>query len=266
MNMSAEDLYQIREDETFDMSTRLLQPWSTPVMQTVLPRKILEMMIGLTDAMLELDSGRPFGHRLAGQIRQETLMDKQALAQAGLLGFFQNIVKVYAYQSLNQKFPWDSETIARDECKADITSMWIVSQFENEYNPVHTHESCDVSAVMYLKVPDMLDDIKDKKGGERENSIKKDGSITFVGNVSRDVKLSTPYLEVEPKVGDLYLFGAHQLHSVNPFRSVEESSQKERRSISFNATFEMTKKEPKHNGSVRISGKSSPTETNTSIS
>lgn len=262
--MSAEDLYQIREDETFDMSARLLQPWSTPVMQTVLPRKILEMMIGLSDAMLELDSGRPYGHNLAGQIRQETLIDKQALAQAGLLGFFQNIVKVYAYHSLNQKFPWDSETIARDECLSDINSMWIVSQYENEYNPVHTHENCDISGVMYLKVPDMLPDVKDEEEGERKNSLKKDGSITFVGNVSRDVKLSSPYLHVEPKVGDLYLFGAHQLHSVNPFRSVAESSQKERRSISFNATFEMSARKP--SSSIGRSEKASVTETNTSIS
>ena len=88
MNMSAEDLYQIRENETFDVSTRLLQPWSTPVMKTTWPPKILHMMIGLTDAMLELDSGEAFGHRLAGQIKQETLMSKETLVQAGLLGFF----------------------------------------------------------------------------------------------------------------------------------------------------------------------------------
>ena len=36
-----------------------------------------------------------------------------------------------------------------------INSAWIVSQYENEYNPAHNHTGCDISAVIYLKVPDV---------------------------------------------------------------------------------------------------------------
>ena len=33
-----------------------------------------------------------------------------------------------------------------------INSAWVVSQYENEYNPMHNHTGCDISAVIYLKV------------------------------------------------------------------------------------------------------------------
>ena len=30
-----------------------------------------------------------------------------------------------------------------------------VSQYENEYNPQHNHSHCQISAVLYLKIPSM---------------------------------------------------------------------------------------------------------------
>ena len=41
-----------------------------------------------------------------------------------------------------------------------IVDAWVVSQKENEYIPVHTHynqrESCKISGVLYLKVPEQI--------------------------------------------------------------------------------------------------------------
>ena len=34
-----------------------------------------------------------------------------------------------------------------------MLSMWIVSQQPNEYNPIHIHTECQLSCVMYLKIP-----------------------------------------------------------------------------------------------------------------
>ena len=39
--------------------------------------------------------------------------------------------------------------------QANINSAWVVSQYENEYNPAHNHTGCDISAVIYLKTPDV---------------------------------------------------------------------------------------------------------------
>ena len=37
-----------------------------------------------------------------------------------------------------------------------VQSMWIVEQQPGEYNPMHVHTNCDISAVMYLNIPKFL--------------------------------------------------------------------------------------------------------------
>ena len=54
-----------------------------------------------------------------------------------------------------------------------------MSQYENEYNPAHNHTGCDISAVIYLKTPDVKGrrNIESKKG-KKDN----DGDISFIHN------------------------------------------------------------------------------------
>ena len=127
--------------------------------------------------------------------------------------------------------PSHSEAIQKEEWLTQLLSMWIVSQYPNEYNPAHLHTQCQVSTVMYLKVPEMLP-------SRKKHRDKDDGSILFFGNASRDIDLSVPQLVCEPEVGDFYIFGAHQQHAVYPFRCAEGQKETERRSISFNAIFQ----------------------------
>ena len=61
--------------------------------------------------------------------------------------------------------------------ESNVNSAWIVSQYANEYNPIHNHTGCEISAVIYLKVPDVK--------GRRNLTVKKrkkdnDGDISFV--------------------------------------------------------------------------------------
>ena len=111
--------------------------------------------------------------------------------------------------------------------------MWVNSQYENEYNPIHYHEGCTISSTFYLKTPQynprMIQNKKDI-----------DGNIVFVNN-----NHSTPYHSLEnslytfkPKVGDLYIWPSRLLHGVYPFKGKGE-----RRSVAFNGihlNFEKT--------------------------
>ena len=54
-----------------------------------------------------------------------------------------------------------------------------------------------------------------------------------------DTELSQPVLSVQPSVGDFFIFGANQLHAVNPYHCDEGDP--ERRSVSFNAIFKSEK-------------------------
>jgi hypothetical protein len=98
------------------------------------------------------------------------------------------------------------------------TYFWIVSQLENDYNPLHNHTGT-ISGIIYLKVPEQIN-----------LNNHPDGYISFTHSRYDPDKLS--FLgpkSVLPKVGDIYLFPSWLSHQVYPFSGVGE-----RRSISFN--------------------------------
>ena len=101
----------------------------------------------------------------------------------------------------------------------DIIGCWINDMKAGEYNPPHTHhDGSGWSTVLFLKVPEFINDAKDTHKF-------KDGMLCFImgGN--------TTYY-VTPKVGDFYIFHARHQHCVMPFKT--KDSKAVRRSMSFN--------------------------------
>ena len=215
----------------YEMSLTMLQPWSTPIMKTELPPKVLQTMIKISDEIIADKESKSWGHNLAGQIDSELLIEQNILEQTGMLGFFMGAVRQFVIMCKCQMMPDKIDVIQREEWLTQMLSIWVVSQYPNEYNPAHLHTQCQISTVMYLKVPEMLPSRKTHRD-------KDDGSILFFGNASRDVDLCVPQFVCPPKVGDFYIFGAHQQHAVYPYRCAEGQKETERRSISFNAIFQ----------------------------
>ena len=220
-----------KDSETYEMSIKILQPWSTPIMKTELPPAILQTMTEISDQVIADKDAESWGKNLAGQINTELLIEHDILEQTGMMAFFLGAIRQFVITCKCQQMPYYTEAIQKEEWLTQLLSMWIVSQYPNEYNPAHLHTQCQISTVMYLKVPKMLPSRKK----HREND---DGSILFFGNASRDIDLCVPQLVCEPEVGDFYIFGAHQQHAVYPFRCAEGQKETERRSISFNAVFQ----------------------------
>ena len=92
---------------------------------------------------------------------------------------------------------------------------------------MHIHTECQISTVMYLKIPEFLP--SRKKGRED------DGNITFVNSTCNDSGLVSPQFSWRPQVGDFFIFPAQQSHFVYPFRTADGKG--ERRSVSFNAIY-----------------------------
>ena len=220
-----------KDTETYEMSIKILQPWSTPVMKTVLPPAILQTMIEISDEVIADKDAESWGKNLAGQIDSELLVEHDILNQTGMMNFFLGVINQFVITCKCQQMPVYTEEIKNEEWLIQMLSMWIVSQYPNEYNPAHLHTQCQISTVMYLKVPEMLP-------SRKKHRDKDDGSLLFFGNASRDIDLTVPQLLCEPEVGDFYIFGAQQQHAVYPFRCVEGQKETERRSISFNAIFQ----------------------------
>ena len=216
--------------QSFKMSYILHRPWSDILFETTLPPTVLEKIIEISDEVLADSKRISWGGNLAGQIKEELLIEPKLLKKENLLDFFGNMVQEYVHQCNLQQAPSDQhqhiETV-KNHIHVTMNSMWIVEQQPGEYNPIHTHTGCDVSAVMYLKAPNFLPSEKPDRND--------DGTIYFIGSSSPKTKLNTNSLKVKPMSGQFFIFPSHLQHTVYPYKTNDNFA---RRSVSFNASFE----------------------------
>ena len=229
------------ENKSYQFKISLIQPWSVPVLKTTLPPEILQSMIEISDQVLADKHAKNYGPYLAGQIEKELFIDghrpsldalkHNILEKAGVMNFFLGAVRQFVIQCKIQSMPGRLDQIRQEDYTTQLLNCWVVSQQPGEYNPMHVHTACDISSVMYLKIPKMMP-------SRKKYHPNNDGNIFFTNNSARDVKLSSPSISIPPQVGDFYIFGAQQQHGVYPYRCEEGQEDVERRSISFNAVFQ----------------------------
>jgi len=96
-----------------------------------------------------------------------------------------------------------------------MKSSWVNYMKAGEFNPPHTHkadnESCLLSCVLYLNIPE---DMSEEK--HISNSAPP-GSIEFMYGQPQDYNTSS--MSFAPKVGDFYIFPGWLIHCVYPFKS-----------------------------------------------
>ena len=151
-----------------------------------------------------------YSKKLVGQVKQEISLPKLFLKK-NLEKIISKNIKEFIYKSLGKK-----PKIVK------IKNFWVVSQFLNEYNPIHFHDG-HVSGVGYLKVP--------KFSTSQKRNLKTNGTIDFI-NGSK-IFLSESIYNHYPKVGDVLLFPNYLMHTAYPF-----STTGERRSFSFNVEID----------------------------
>ena len=107
-----------------------------------------------------------------------------------------------------------------------IVSAWVNFMKAGEFNHPHTHENCDFSSVLFVKVPEKL----------KEESKKFCGTGTGPGSISFTYGEAQPYSIFSksffPEAGDLFIFPATLTHFVSPFMSEGER-------ISMSANFRL---------------------------
>ncbi len=196
---------------------QILRPFGPSIAKITMPDELIKSLNNYVDKTIldekkvsELDHS----NQLAGKVKQEFLLENKFMEEIKWGQFLGRAVKTWL------------EHDSKKELKSfEIIKCWIVRQFQNEYNPIH-HHSGHVSGVGYLKVPEKLGNISEKK----KNNDK--GRLTLIhGSVNLFSKAT--YV-IKPVVGDFYLFPNYLLHTVYPFTDTNE----ERRSISFNANLD----------------------------
>lgn len=153
-----------------------------------------------------------FGSRLAGRLDSE-------LEFTHLLG--ETKISKSIVDCMNDYLDTlDKTDILKEKKPLHIISCWINDMQEGEYNPPHTHhDMTGWSTVLFLKVPEFINDVKDPHKF-------KDGQLGFIGHDGVYCSWN------EPMVGDFYIFEARHQHCVMPFKCKNKGDI--RRSMSFN--------------------------------
>ena len=200
----------------------------------MLPQDATDALIKMSDELLSNKLSESHGDSLAGVIDKEIKVYKSDMEKAGVDQLIESCVRSYVVHcAKNHGFFNETHLF-----ESMINSAWIVSQYANEYNPMHNHTGCDISAVIYLKTPDVKGrrNLESKKGKEDY-----DGSIAFVhsamGNRNHDV-LEKGVMNLSPTSGLLIMFPSYLIHTVYPF-----IGEGERRCLPFNAVYRVLDKD-----------------------
>ena len=211
----------------YKFRSQLLCPFGPRLGHYVLNDAAVERLTLLTDEILNDPNRKSRGDRLAGQVSEEPDITDAHLRQAGVWEFFHEALERYVEMVDLGEAPDRYSIRQRRPVKVGLQSSWIVSQYENEYNPIHWHPGCTISGVLYLKVPE-FPDREHHKGTTKKNQ---DGKIVFLGqnHTDPDTSLENATFVVHPVVGEMYLWPSRLMHCVYPFQGPGE-----RRCIAFN--------------------------------
>ena len=195
----------------------VIRPFGPTIAKVQMPENLVQKLNSHVDKIIkdeEVLKSLDHGKNLAGNVKQEFIIDTKFEYQKYFFNFLKEVASAYVFKLKKLKIT-----------EFNVINSWIVRQFEDEYNPVHYHKG-HLSGVGYLKVPDNWGDYT------QNNKIKnQNGKIDFIfGNKAF---LSDGNLILEPRVGDFYMFPNYLFHTVYPFKGNEE-----RRSVSFNATID----------------------------
>ncbi len=192
---------------------QLITPFGPSIAKVKIPEKILKTLndhVDKTRASKKMSEKFDAGKSLIGNVSQEILLSQEIIKESGWLTFLGNATRA-----------WIKFIEKKEIKKFNINSSWVVSQYANQYNPVHWH-SGHISGAGFLKVPSTF--------GKTIQEDKKNlnGQLTLLHG--QRAFMSDSQFKIIPKVGDFYIFPHYLMHSVYPFVGTDE----ERRSISFN--------------------------------
>ena len=187
-----------------------IKPFGPSIGKTKISKKFLDILNKEIDNKV-LTKKNDYSSKLASQIKKEIKISN-------------NFIKKNLEREINKNI---KDFLKNEKIKKvkdiKILNLWVVSQFKDEYNPIHYHDG-DISGVGYLKVPKNMTKnklLKNKKD-------KTNGTIDFI-NGQRGF-LSRSIFNIVPKERDLIIFPNYLMHTAYPF-----NINAERRSFSFNA-------------------------------
>ena len=195
----------------------IVTPFGPSIAKVKIPEKIIKILNDHVDEVRnneKLSKKYDAGKSLIGNVSQEIDISPEIIKESGWLSFLGNATKAWIKNSVNKEIT-----------KFNVNSSWVVSQYADEYNPVHWHNG-HISGAGFLKVPSTFGETfqKDKRN--------LNGQLTLIHG--QRAFMSDSQFKIIPEVGNFYIFPHYLMHTVYPFKDTDE----ERRSISFNAAVD----------------------------
>lgn len=201
----------------YDM--QLIAPFSPLIMKAAAPAGIVDALNQRVDAILAEQltaQQRDWSRHLAGNLKTEIRMTDIIQAMPGLLDFLYDTARVYTYKCENALLNYSNYT-ETDELKDKkleirVKEGWVNDMVAGDFNPVHYHQGCLYSCVLFLRLPDDYE-AEFNADKDRQNTV---GCLQFIDG--RTMVGGRNLLVVKPVVGDFYLWPSWMLHCVYPFR------------------------------------------------
>ncbi len=187
-----------------------IKPFGPSIGKTKISKKFLDILNKEIDNKV-LTKKNDYSSKLASQIKKEIKISNNFLKKNLEREIKKNIKNFLKNEKIKK---------VKD---IKILNLWVVSQFKDEYNPIHYHDG-DLSGVGYLKVPKNMTKNKFLKNKKDKTKV----TIDFI-NGQRGF-LSKSIYNVFPKEIYLIIFPNYLMHTAYPF-----NINSERRSFSFNA-------------------------------
>ena len=156
-------------------NVQVVKPFGPLILIAQLPEGVIKPLNEIVDVIKDR---KDMGARLAGVIETESEIPHSMLEEKKVMNIFHALSRSYleqAYLNAGLHDQWNAMNV-----KTQMQSIWSVSQYENEYNPQHNHSHCQISAVLYLKIPAMKPRNIPNKPREKDGQIE----FTFCTNES----------------------------------------------------------------------------------
>ena len=122
----------------------IINPFGPSIAKVKIPDKIIKSLNDHVDKIRnneKLSKKFDAGKTLIGNVSQEINLSPEIIKESGWLSFLANSTR-----------DWIKFCLGKNITKFNINSSWVVSQFSNEYNPVHWHNG-HISGAGFLKLP-----------------------------------------------------------------------------------------------------------------
>ncbi|RPG05685.1 MAG: hypothetical protein CBE07_001465 [Pelagibacteraceae bacterium TMED247] len=199
--------------------TSALRPFGPTIMKFRLPELLISDFNKSCDEIIknkELAQSLDFSENLVGKVKQELLIPEEVMDKH-ITYFYKALGNYYRFLVQNELAKKTSSI------NTEVKSAWFVRSFAGDFNPGHIHNNCNMTCVGYLKLPEW----QEEQRRDSEDHHPSVGHLDFIQGPCAPLQRHNH--SVLPKVGDFYLFPAHLIHTVYPFRSDGE-----RRSFSIN--------------------------------